>query len=692
MLKFHGYFGDGAVIQRNRPVVVTGYSDGPTTVSLEGGGLSFSVRADSDRGRFRAEFSPIDNVADEVLLTAACGGDEVGVRVRFGDVFLAMGQSNMSYVLSATENYERWVDMAARAKISVLSIDEKPFRTTEELTRSYEELSDFPLSYAWRTGGSTLLPSTSAISVQFAVYLWQRTGVPVGVVHTATGGLSVDSYLKRSSVERDGELAVRLVREERYVGKEEWNKKGLRNYTQTSCIWNERIAPLYGLSFAGALWYLGESSAFDYSYAQTFSLCLSAIVRDLRDAFGKLPFVAVNIAPEYYPYGDGFGYEYVNEAICDLENAIDDVSVIPVYDVEPRWLGKDGAEYYHPIHTVNKEPVSERICEAIRGFRPKYPHISGLTEKNGKLYAKVENVVTSLRRGALNGFTVAGETGKYYPARARAVSDDVIEIFSEDVRKPVRATYAFMQYCDFCNAKTIDGAPLLPYRSERGPVTDDYCFPPAFLTPGADSVYENNFGYTAGTCRKVPVWGTGKIYRGATAWTEVRRNGVLLIKGNPGPGDYKFFGVSPEICLSGHKNHLADYDYLSFGLRAKDGCSFYGVVCKCADGSIYRYDLFVGGEKVESVPLGDEVLFVSADLKNASRGDGAPVVLTDGKRKTIAFLEFLFRSDGPARVAISDLRLTDLLPSASSVSGKREGEKREAETRADIALPEGPRG
>lgn len=151
--------------------------------------------------------------------------------------------------------------------------------------------------------------------------------------------------------------------------------------------------------------------------------------------------------------------------------------------------------------------------------------------------------------------------------------------------------------------RTIDGVPLLPYRSERGAVTKDYCFTPAFITRGADEVYENNFGYEVGFCRKIPVWTSGKIYRCAAAEIDVRANGDIEVSATPGIDDYKFFGISPEICLCGHKNHLADYEYLRFTVNSEDDCEFRGIICKLADGSIYRYDLLSGREKIPFLPL-----------------------------------------------------------------------------------------
>ncbi len=688
MIKFHSCFRNGAILQRGAAFIAKGYSDGETVVTLCGGNYKETVTTTAKNGTFYAEFSPVNDTATPFLLSAECGGEKCVSRVRFGDVFLTVGQSNMSYSLSATEDYERWVKMAKNSETAILSVGEKPFLSTEEVTRSYDELFDFPVETVWKEGKDEGIADVSAISVQLAVYLRQRTGVPIGIVCAAMGGLSVESYLRRETAEGNPELLKRLKDEGRYVPREKWNHCGIRNFTQLSSVWNEKIAPLAGFPVKGIVWYLGESSAWDYEAAVTFRLALKAVVGDMRKLFGNVPFVTTEIAPEYYPYGDGFGYLYINEALSDFANETENVCHIPIYDIEPRWLKCDGAEYYHPIHPINKQPVSERICEALRGTITKYPSISRLTQKNGRLILTVDPVETQLAKIPLNGFTVAGKRGKYYPAQARVISASEIELFCEDVPFPERATYAFLQYRDFCNARTIDGLPLLPYRSERCGVTGDYCFTPAFLTRGAEEVYENNFGYEMGFCRKIPVWASGAIYRCQPPAIEVRGNGDIVVSATPEIKDYKFFGVSPEICLCGHKNHLADYGFLRFTVKADDACEFRGVICKLANGAIYRYDLLSGRTKKPFVTLGKERILLRCDLKRAARGDGSPWELTDEERKNVVQIEFLFRAEKTAKVTLGDLRFTDLEGTdEEQAEGFGNGEEEKRPARADTCLP-----
>lgn len=269
MLRFLRYLKEGAVLQRGEPVTVKGYGEGEILCTLSGEGYRERKRVKAKGGRFRAEFKAVEETGGYFELSAASGVEEIGVRLRFGDVYLALGQSNMSYSLSAVEEAEEWQERAEKADVSVLNLEEKAVSAGEEITRPAYPQEDLACEYEWSRGGAKL-SGVSALCVQTGTLLWERSGVPIGFVQTAMGGLSVEAYLSRESVERDEELVEFLKRVGRYTSAEEYNRAGSRNYTQLSGVWNEKIAPLEGLRFKGIVWYLGESSAYDFEFGRFF--------------------------------------------------------------------------------------------------------------------------------------------------------------------------------------------------------------------------------------------------------------------------------------------------------------------------------------------------------------------------------------------------------------------------------------
>ena len=95
-MKFFGYFKDGAIVQRSRPVLVRGRADGEVTCSLIGGKYKERRTVSSEAGKFSVFFPPVEDTESEFLLFAECSGKRISARLRFGDVYLALGQSNMN--------------------------------------------------------------------------------------------------------------------------------------------------------------------------------------------------------------------------------------------------------------------------------------------------------------------------------------------------------------------------------------------------------------------------------------------------------------------------------------------------------------------------------------------------------------------------------------------------------------------
>lgn len=674
MLKLHGYFRDGAVLQRGKRVLVKGYAKGHVVCLLEGGTIKFETTAEAKDGRFEAEFPAVTDTQSKFRLKVCNEEESVSVTVKFGDVYLMAGQSNMSYALSAVEDSEEWDARAQRADIAVLDLREPPEAVPEEVFRPVEPQADFVREYAWRKG--TSFSDVSALSVMTAVLLSEREDVPIGIVHTAMGGLSAETYVRRETAEADTKLIAYLKELGRYCTPEEYNHCGGRNFTQIGGVWNEKIAPLQGISFAGIVWYLGESSAYDFRCAKAFKVLMHMVLKDFRSVFGKIPFAAVQIAPEYYPYGDRFGYLYVNEVLASLES--DAVTVVPVYDIEPRWLKTDGELYYHPIHTVNKAPVAQRIADALSGACRHFPRIGQVDFMDGAAVCRIGG--GTLKKRNYQGFTLAGEDGKYYPAQAATISATELKVWSEEVKRPRALTYAFLQYQDFCDVKTTDGLPVLPYRTRFERVTDKYCMIPAYCVAGAKEVYENCFGWNVGTCRKVPVWTKGLIYDAGAVKINVTRGGIQ-IESKPEPSKYFLFGISPNICLSGHKNHIGDYKFWNFALSADSDAEFFGVVVRSASGEVFRPDLYSGAEKMTSVSLNREARTFGVYWETGIRGDGAPVAFSRKDRESFVQAEFVFRSKNPVKVFLQDLSLSD-----KNKSEKVEMVEKQA-LRADIVLP-----
>ena len=677
--RFARVFRSRMILQQNAETEVWGFgARGKVIVELSG---KESRRAECESaadGAFRVKLQAVAGGDEPYVLRAVCGGEEIAAdEIRFGDCYLLMGQSNMSYALSAVEGREEWAARARGCRISALALSED-VPDTAKIFRPVAPLCDLRKDYEYVTERDEKFSSLSAVGVMTAVRLYEKTRIPVGFVDTSMGGLSVESYLPREDAEGDGELLEFLKRAGRYVSAEAYNRCGERNFTQLGGVYNEKIAPLEGLKFKAIVWYLGESSAYDYEYAQFYARELIKIVSRCRKLFGGIPFAAVQIAPEYYPYGDRYGYLYVNESISLLQEKLENYFAVPIYNAEPRWLVEDGDCYYHPIHPVNKAPVAEALVRVLSENK-KFPAIGNVRREGDHFICRVNDAESGICRGPLYGFTVCGENGKYYPAEARAEGKDCIRISSPHVNKPVHMTYAFMQEQRECNARLKTGEAILPYRSERGSVRKGYYFSPPYWGLREKFVRENCFGYNVGTCRLVPCWESGKIY-GAPVKI-FHAGGGLKIKAKPSNADYFFFGVSPNICLSGIVNHLSDFDYLSVELSCSEEASFYGIAVRDARGEVFRFAPLEGENMADFLPLSKEPRRYCVEFKRAFAGDMSVTDCPPERRDLFVQAEFLFRCKKPCTVFLKWLDLSD---EPFYASYERE---KQAPARLDAQLP-----
>ena len=110
--------------------------------------------------------------------------------------------------------------------------------------------------------------------------------MPTAFIVASMGGLGIEAFLPREVLEEDSELLAFTKRVGRYHSIENYNTAGERNYTQLAGVYNEKVAPLAGLSRSGVVWYLGESSAWDFEFARMFRKELGLLVKTYRKMFG----------------------------------------------------------------------------------------------------------------------------------------------------------------------------------------------------------------------------------------------------------------------------------------------------------------------------------------------------------------------------------------------------------------------
>ena len=476
-------FGDGMVLQRDRPVPVWGWTDPRQTVTVEVAGRTQSVQADAN-GRWRVTLPAIDAGGPYELTVR--GPEEIRIRdVLVGEVWVCSGQSNMDMTLSAVENAAQEVAAAKYPRLRTLRM---PVRGSGLLQ---ERLDQRP---AWQACAPQTAGGFSAVAYFFGRELHQKLDVPIGLIVVATGATPIELWVPREGLALNPELAEwseaarqvdaqyrqesagyrRALAAWEAVGKaagqtapvepvhpylaKDNDRRGLGTF------FNGAVGPVVGYGIRGTIWYQGESNRGDSS--QAYFAFHKALIRGWRQVWnqGEFPFYYVQISaldswrpnwqiPEIWegqtmvlqlPHT---GMAVIHDLCKDLKN-IHPTSKAGVGQRLALWAlaktyGRQDLPYSGPIyksHEIEGRRVRIRFDYAFGGLR----------SRDGK---------------PLDWFTLAGPDGEFVPAQAQVDGDSVV-VWSEQVEQPKAVRFAWDETAQ-PNLVNGAGLPAGPFRTNR---------------------------------------------------------------------------------------------------------------------------------------------------------------------------------------------------------------------------------
>src|SRR5207302_5242190 len=113
--------------------------------------------------------------------------------VMVGDVWVASGQSNMEFSLNGARNAESEIASANYPTIRLLHAD----RRTSEYP--LDEIAAKP----WAECTPESVRTFSAVAYFFGRHLYQKLGVPIGLIETSWGGTPAESCTSLSAISAD---------------------------------------------------------------------------------------------------------------------------------------------------------------------------------------------------------------------------------------------------------------------------------------------------------------------------------------------------------------------------------------------------------------------------------------------------------------------------------------------------------
>lgn len=236
--------------------------------------------------------------------------------------------------------------------------------------------------------------------------------------------------------------------------------------TAVSGLYHGMILPLAGTSFKGAVWYQGESDAWQH---KLYGAMLKDMMATWREALGDqdLPFIVVQL-PNFMQKDENPGngdWAFLREAQQYATRETPRARMTVNYD-----LGE-----WNDIHPQNKKDVADRIWRsaaehiyADRRVEGDSPEFDSMTVSGDKITIKFKNTGRGLRTrdgAAPRHFAIAGEDGKFRWATATLKGDRVI-LSAPGVTNPVAVRYAWGNNPEEANLISIDGLPAAPFRTD----------------------------------------------------------------------------------------------------------------------------------------------------------------------------------------------------------------------------------
>jgi sialate O-acetylesterase len=187
-LRLARLFGDGVVLQRQKPIAVWGWADAGTDVSIEFRGHTSHAKA-TNGGSWIATLPPSEP-GGPFGMTVRARNARIDVHnVLVGDVWVASGQSNMEFQVAHGNNAAQEI---ASANDSLI----RQFKVPNSWANSPE---DELAGGSWDPADPQHVGAFSAVGYFFARALRKSVGVPIGLINTTWGGANIETWTSRGA-------------------------------------------------------------------------------------------------------------------------------------------------------------------------------------------------------------------------------------------------------------------------------------------------------------------------------------------------------------------------------------------------------------------------------------------------------------------------------------------------------------
>jgi len=469
-------FDEHMVLQRDIPVAVYGKAEPGEKVTVAFAGQTRSATADKE-GAWCVMLAAMKACTTPAVMTVSGKNKLTLSDVLVGDVWICSGQSNMDFTPGAYNGPEdpkpydeKDFDVPLLRQFHLVNEPSMRPETDVIVNRGNGTSQE---SAAWLPCKPATGNRFTAVGLYFGRKLQLETGVPIGLIKTASNGTRIEPWISPTGLAGVKELPPVTGLPAEY--------KSDGGYPSTwHCLYYGKIHPLTRYGIKGAIWYQGESNGDE---GETYYQKLLALIGGWRSAWGvgDFPFYIVQLAGRGLPVenpegGDGWAkirmaqFKALTIPHTGMAVAMDLADVNDPGDIHPKnkrdvgerlalWaLAKD----YGKKDLVYSGPLYRQMKIEGNKIRIGFDSVgSGLTVATKKGF----DPVVKEPQGKLKRFAIAGDDKKW--AWADAVIDGkTVVVSSPAVPKPVAVRYAYTMSGDDCNLYNNEDLPASPFRTD----------------------------------------------------------------------------------------------------------------------------------------------------------------------------------------------------------------------------------
>jgi sialate O-acetylesterase len=450
-VKLPSLFSDNMVFQQKTKAAVWGKADpGKTiTISTTWSRARYTSKAD-ELGNWKIMVTT-PSYGGPYAMTVSDGEPLILMNLLIGEVWICSGQSNMEMPLAGwgkINNYEQEIAAAKYPAIRLLQVD--------------HTASNFPLDDAkvansgWKPCIPEFVAGFSSVAYFFAREIYNKTKVPIGLIHTSWGGTVAEAWTSAPTLKTIPDFVEA-------VHKIEKADKDNGGPNRTTVLYNAMIHPYLQFPIKGVIWYQGEGNA---GRAHQYRTLFPAMITDWRKQWGlgDFPFYFVQLANFMKPEA-----EPVASAWAELRDAQREALSLPNTGMAVAIDIGDAAD----IHPKNKQDVGKRLAliALAKTYGVKVPYTGPVYESSKSeagtirvVFGEAKDLKTS-NGEQLKGFAIAGADQKFHWAKAEIKGNQVL-VSSAEVPDPVAVRYAWANN-PICNLVNGAGLPASPFRTDK---------------------------------------------------------------------------------------------------------------------------------------------------------------------------------------------------------------------------------